>query len=346
MTMTTTTEAPHAPARSVQHDPLPHQTIWSLAEAVVASKCLHVVAELGVADHLDDMPRTASDLARDCGANADALGRVLRLLCAHGVFRLDGSAFAHNDASRLLRADHSASMRDFARLNSLPVTWGALGALERSVRTGSPSAQTMDPDGFFAYLRDHPREADVFGRAMAAKARADIADVLTAYDFGRFATIADIGGGRGHLLQAILATVRGARGVLFDLPEVVDSLDIPDDRITAQAGDFFVDALPEADAYLLMEVIHDWADPEAAAILAAVRRACAPGASVLILEHIAPDDGVDSFSQTLDVVMLAVTGGRERSAAQLSRLLEGSGFGPGRVTTTRGPICIVEAVAR
>lgn len=343
--MTTTTQAP--PAQTpVQPEALPHQTIWDLAEAMVASKALHVVAELGVADHLDEQPRSASELARDCGADADGLDRVLRLLCAHGVFRLEGSAFAHNDASRLLRKDHPRSMRDFARLNSLPVAWGAFGALEHSVRTGAPGAQTVHPDGFFGYLLDHPDEAEAFGGAMAAKARADISDVLAAYDFGRFRTIADIGGGRGHLLQAILNTVPEAHGILFDLPDVINRLELADSRITTQAGDFFVDALPEADVYLLMEIIHDWADPEAGAILAAVRRVCRPGASVLILEHIAADAGVDRFSQTLDVVMLAITGGRERTHAQLDHLLEANGFRSVGVTKTGGPMSIVEAVAR
>lgn len=343
--MTTTTEAPPAPTPA-QPEPLPHQTIWDLAEGIVASKSLHVVAELGVADHLDEQPRTAWELAGECGADGDALDRVLRLLCAHGVFQLEGSAFAHNDASRLLRSDHPRSMRDFARLNSLPVAWGALGALEHSVRTGAPGARTVHPDGFFAYLLDHPDEAGVFGYAMAGKARADISDVLAAYDFGRFRTIADIGGGRGHLLQAILDTAPQAHGILFDLPDVINRLELADTRITTRAGDFFVDPLPEADAYLFMEILHDWADPEAGAILAAVRRACRPGASVLILEHTGADAGVDRFSQILDVLMLAITGGRERTHAQLDHLLEAAGFRPVGVTRTGGPMSIVEAVAQ
>jgi C-methyltransferase len=341
----TTTQAPPVPAQPSPPRAAPHEVVWGLSQGVVASKALHVVAELGVADHLDDQPVTGAALAGRCGVDPDGLDRVLRLLCAHGIFRLDGTAYVHNDASRLLRRDHPQSMRDFARLNSLPVAWGAFGALDHSVRTGAPGTQKVDPDGFFAYLRDHPEEAEVFGHAMAAKARADIADVLAAYDFRRFGTIADIGGGRGHLLQAVLETAPEARGILFDLPEVVDRVEIGNARMSAQAGDFFIDALPDADAYLLMEIIHDWTDPEASAIVGAVRRACRPGATVLILEHIAPDSGVDVFSQTLDVVMLAVTGGRERTRAQLGRLLEDNGFRPTGVTTTRGPIAIVEAVA-
>lgn len=344
--MTTTIPVPPAASQPAPQTPAPNRTVWELAQGIVASKALHVVAELGVADHLGTEPMTASELAKGCGADPDGLDRVLRLLCAHGIFQLAGSGYAHNDASRLLRRDHPQSMRDFARLNSLPIAWGAVGALGHAVRTGSPGAQRVHPDGFFAYLRDHPQEAEIFGHAMAAKARADITDVLAAYDFRRFRTIADIGGGRGHLLQGILETAPEARGILFDLPEVVDAVQIPSERIATQAGDFFVDALPAADVYLLMEVIHDWADSEASAILGAVRRACRPGATLLILEHIAPDSGVDAFSQTLDVVMLAVTGGRERTGAQLGRLLEANSFQLTGVTTTAGPMAIVEGIAR
>ena len=342
---TTTTTAPPTGA-TLQAQVHPHELVWALSEAVVPSRALHLVAELGVADHLGRESATASELAGRCGLDADGLDRVLRLLCVHGIFRFDGSSFAHNDASRLLRSDHPMSMRDFARLNSLPVVWGALADLDRSARTGAPGALAMHPDGFFAYLSEHPEEAEVFGHAMAAKARADIADILAAFDFSRFRTIADIGGGRGHLLRAVLESAPHAQGVLFDLPEVIRTLEIPGERITTRAGDFFVDPLPDAEAYLLMEVIHDWAQPEASAVVAAVRRACRPGACVLILEHLAPETGIDPVSQTLDVLMLAVTGGRERTSTQLGHLLEANGFQPTAVTPTAGAISIVEGIAR
>ncbi len=227
----------------------------------------------------------------------------------------------------------------------LPVVSAAFGQLEHSIRTGSPAVETLEPDGFWAYLQDHPDEAQVFGHAMTAKAAADIAAILDAYDFSRFATIADIGGGRGHLLRAVLDAVPNANGVLFELPEVIDSLDLEHERLTPHAGDFFADGLPVADAYVLMEVIHDWGDAECVAILTAIRRAAAPGATVLVVENVLPDEGIDPRGQTLDVIMLAVTGGRERTPSQLSELLNRAGFGDGTVTETAGPLRIVEATA-
>lgn len=174
---------------------------------------------------------------------------------------------------------------------------------------------------------------------------ADTAAVLAAYDFGRFDTIADIAGGRGHLLRAVLDAEPTAEGILFDLPDVVAALEIDRDRLTGRPGDFFVDPLPSADAYILMEVIHDWPDAEAAAILDAVRRAASPGARVLIIENVLVDVGSDPRGHTLDVIMLAVTGGRERTAAELGKLLEGASFAPSALIDTAGPLRIVEGIA-
>jgi C-methyltransferase len=303
------------------------------------------VAELGVADDLGDEPVSAVELSSRHGVDADALDRVLRLLAAHGIFQVDAGGFRHTPASELLRSDHPMSMRAFPRMMGLPVFATTFANLGHSVRTGSPAVETVEPRGLWAYYQDHPDEAQIFGQAMTAKAAADIAAILAAYDFSRFGTIADIGGGRGHLLRAVLDAVPSAHGVLFDLPEVIDALDFDHERLTPQAGDFFVDALPTADAYVLMEVIHDWPDAECGAILSAIRRAAASGATVLVIENVLPDDEIDPRGQTLDVIMLAVTGGRERTPSQLSELFNRADLSDGPVIETAGPLRIVEATA-
>jgi len=323
----------------------PHETVWSITNGVAVSRSLHAVAELAVADHIGGQPVAVEELARLCGVNADRLDRVLRLLAAHGLFAHCGGSYEHTDASRLLRSDHALSMRPFVRMMGRPVFWASFGALEHSIRTGAPGFETVDPNGLWSYLRTHPDEARVFDQAMTAKAQADIAAVLAAYDFGRFERIADIGGGRGHLLQAVLDAVPTATGILFDLPGLIETLDAPPPRLIHHPGDFFVDPLPSADAYLLMEVIHDWTDADAAAILRAVRSAAAPGAAVLIVEAIIPDDHLDPRAHTLDVIMLAVTGGRERTVQQLASLLEAAGFRATATVETAGPIRVLEAVA-
>jgi C-methyltransferase len=324
-------------------DQQPHEVIWTLTNALVVSRCLHVAAELGLADDVRDEPVTARELASRCGADADALDRVLRLLAAHGVFAREGGGFRHTPASELLRSDHPMSMRAFARMMGLPVVAATFGQLEHSVRTGSSAVETIEPDGFWAYLQDHPDEAQIFGQAMTAKAAADIAAILDAYDFSHFDTIADIGGGRGHLLRAVLDTVPNAEGVLFDLPSVIDALDFEHPRLRAQAGDFFVDPLPAAGAYVLMEVLHDWPDAEALTILSAIRCAAAPGAAVLIIENVLTDEKPDPRGQTLDLIMLAVTGGKERTVTELNDLFTRAGLSDGTVLETTGPLRIVEA---
>jgi hypothetical protein len=149
----------------------PFATMIEMAGGYCLPRCLHVVADLGVADALDEMPQTADDLAGSVGAHPEALGRVLRLLSAHGVFEMRGDAFRHSPASRLLRTDHPQSMRAFARMFGLPINWSTFGALDRSVRTGLPAASEVFPEGFWAYLAQHPEEGRVFDAAMAAKAQ-------------------------------------------------------------------------------------------------------------------------------------------------------------------------------
>jgi C-methyltransferase len=323
--------------------PQPHEAIWALATAGFSARCLHVVADLGVADHIDDHAVPVGDLAVRCGVAVDALDRVLRLLATHGVFVRQGDAYAHTPSSRLLRDDHATTMRPFAQMMGLPFAWGALTELEHSVRTGRPSVEILEPRGLWAYLGEHADEAEVFGRAMTAKAAAEVAAVVAAYDFGRFATIADIGGGRGHLMSAVLEATPAAAGILFDLPEVTATLELRHPRLTVHAGNFFDEPLPAADAYLLMEILHDWADEECVEILRAVRRAAHDGSTLLVIEGVLGEQESDPRPRTLDLVMLTVTGGRERTAAELSALFEQGGFRLDRVVDTASPMRVVEA---
>ena len=237
------------------------------------------------------------------------------------------------------------SMRAFSRMMGLPIFDASFAELRHSLQTGAPALERVDTGGLWSYLNGHPDEAVIFGQAMAAKAGADIAAVLGAYDFSRFDVIADIGGGRGHLLAAVLDAAPTAKGILFDLPAVIETLEPPPARLIRQAGDFFTDPLPEADVYVLMEVIHDWADPQASHILRAIRSAASPGATVLIIEGVVPEQEPDVRVHTLDLIMLMITGGRERTASALGALLEGAGFSVKAVVDTAGPMRIVEAVA-
>jgi hypothetical protein len=318
--------------------------IKDLAIGHAVARCLHVVADFGVADALGDETLPAAELARRVGLNPDALARMLRLLAAHGIFAAGPGGYSQTPASRLLRSDDPRSLRPLVRMRALPIMWRGFTELEHAARTGGP---TTDWGALVAYFASHPEESAVFNEAMVAKSQVVIPAVLDAFAFDAFKVVADIGGGRGHLLQAILARVPTARGVLFELPHVIgDAASAASPRLQLVAGDFFADAMPVADLYILMDLLHDWSDEDAARILAALRRATPKGARVLIIETLVVETPGPHFSKTLDILMLALTGGRERTPAEHARLLESTGFKLERVVPSTAQYSIVEAVAK
>jgi hypothetical protein len=318
--------------------------IRHMASAYCLSRSLHVVADLGVADKLDDAPKSAEELAAAVGADAGALGRVLRLLAAHGVFEASGDKFRHSPASRMLRADHLQSMRDYVRLFAMPPFWGAVGEMEHSVRTGTLAGDRVTPGGLWAYFAQHPEASAIFNSTMVAKAQMHIAAVLAAYDFSKFKMIGDIGGGRGHLLMAVLERAPQAEGVLFDLPHVVaDKEGAVSPRLKRQAGDFFKDRLPACDAYLVMEVIHDWSDEHAAAILKGIRKAAPPHARLLLIEEMVREGPDGLWVKMLDLYMLTLIGGKQRTRQEYEALFDAAGFRFEREIDTGAGIAILEA---
>ena len=175
---------------------------------------------------------------------------------------------------------------------------------------------------------------------MTARSNAEIATLIPAFDFTRYNIIADVGGGRGHLLTAVLASTPNAKGVLFDRPPVVAGV-APDARMSVQGGDFFKDPLPTADAYILSRVLHDWADTEAEAILRSVSRCAPKDAELLVLESILPEGSEPHHAKVLDILMLTISGGRERTRREYQTLLEAGGFRLDRVVPTAGPVSVI-----
>jgi hypothetical protein len=313
------------------------------------ARAIYVVAELGIADVLDETPMPADALARTVGVNPDALQRILRLLAGHGIFRDDGKgAFVHTEQSRALRSDHPQSQRAFIRTQS--IEWKLLERLGETVRTGRPAIAALAPGGLFEYLASYPTEARMFQEAMTSKAKRDIAPILQAYDFSHFRSIIDVGGGRGHLIKAIIAANSNVKGILFDLPEVLsDASEAESERLSVQAGDFFKSELPACDAYLMMNVIHDWSDSQAVSIIETARRAARPRAKLLIIESVVPENPVPGPSGAhpavnWDVRMLIWTGGRERSLLQFEGLFARARFKLSSVISTSGGLSVLECV--
>lgn len=320
--------------------------VLQLTSAYWTSRCLHVIAELGVADALGDQPQPTEALAKATGTQSDALYRALRLMASVGIFEWKEGAWHHTEASRLLRSDHPASLRDYARMLGLPVFWGAFEDLEHSLRTGEPAFVKRHAQSVFGYLATHPEESRIFDAAMTSKSHRDIAAILPAYDFSQFATIADIAGGRGHLLRAILKSSPKTQGILFDQPHVVTAV-VPEngEKLSVVAGNFFTSAMPNADGYLLMNIIHDWPDAESMKILSAIRHAMPALAKVLIIETVVPATPGPHLSKELDIGMMALPGGKERTCEEYATLASACALRLTHIVETMSPYSILELVA-
>jgi hypothetical protein len=320
-----------------------YDLVWQIATGHFLPRCLHVVAESGVADQLGDEPMSAAALAGAAGLDAEALDRMLRLLATAGIFEARGERWAHSDLSRLIRSDHPQSMRPHVRMLGGRLFWFALGELGHAASTGRPVAEKFIPGGIWEYFREHPEAARQFDLAMTARASEETDALLLAFDFTHYGVIADIGGGRGHILSAVLVSAPNAKGILFDLPEVVAGLP-SQPRTSFQGGDFFKGPLPQADAYIVGNVLHNWADREAEAILRAVRHAAPPQAELLVLESIMPEGPGPHRTKVLDVMMMTFTGGRERTRLGYETLLKAGGFRLDRVVPTACPTSIIVGV--
>lgn len=336
------------PARNRDTEPPAGETspldlILQTSGGYCVARALHVAADLGVADRIGEEPTAIGDVARAIGAHPDSLGRIMSLLSAHGIFRLNEGQVAHNSASRTLRSDHPQSTRDLARMFGLPVFWETFAALDYSVRTGRPAVERVHPEGAWTWLSARPEASAVFNGAMIGKSFGQVAGVVHSYDFSGLNRIADIGGGRGHLLQAILSKCPAAKGVLFEQPHVIAEVEsLASDRLELCAGDFFSDELPVCDAYILMEIIHDWADEESLRILTAVRNSARKGAKLLLIEQLMPDTPGPHWVKMLDVHMMALFAAKQRSAAEYDRLLEQCDFRRVSAIETPAGISILE----
>jgi hypothetical protein len=259
------------------------------------TQLLYVVAKLGIADLLRDGPKRSEELAQAVGAHPRTLYRVLRALASLGVFVEDEAQGFHlTPLAQLLRTDVPESLRALAIFYGEEWIWHAEGALLYSVRTGKAAFHQVHGMGPFDYYRQHAEAAAGFNAAMTSLSGHELAAILAAYDFAGMATIVDVGGGHGVLLAELLKTWPHVRGILFDLPAVVESAQPLlaaagiADRCTCVAGDFFQTMPGSGDAYILKRVIHDWDDPQAAAILTQCRRAMPAHSRLLLMERVIP----------------------------------------------------------
>lgn len=341
---------------AVRADPQLRGLLLQIVFGYMGSQVVHVAARLGLADLLHAGPKTTDELAEATGTHAASLYRLLRgLACVGVVEETEPGHFALTEFGAPLRADHPDSVRNLTLLFCGELVWQNWANLLGSVRTGRPVYEQLGGDKPFELFARHPEFATVFNEAMSEGTRQAAPGVIAAYDFARFHTIVDVGGGDGTLLAAILAATPGLRGVLFDLPaglkpapERLEAAGVAD-RCEIAEGDFF-ESVPEGgDAYIMKSVIHDWDDERAIRILESCRRVVPADGTFLVLEPVLPST-VDRSPATLGMVlvgdlnMLVSTGGRERTEAEFSSLFEAAHFRLRRVVPLPPPafLSIVE----
>jgi len=331
----------------------PATTLLHLMNGCRVTQALYVAARLGLADLLHDGPWGSDELARATGADAGALRRLLRALVSLGVLAEDADGrFVLTELGALLRSDVPGSLRAAAVFWGDERLWRAWGKLHESVLSGET---VWGPRGPGAFVEDHARDpegAALFNAAMTSLTSAFDGAVTAAYDFSRFGTLVDVGGGQGALLASILAANPGLRGVLFDIPPVIESARARiaeaglAERCAPVAGDFFAAVPAGGDAYVLKWVIHDWDDERSIAILRNSHRAMARDGRLLLIERVVPER-IDQSEGTQgmllgDLNMLLVTGGRERTAAEYRALLARAGFTLAQIVPTGTQLSLVE----
>lgn len=301
-----------------------------MISAYQVSQAIHVAAVLGVPDLLKDGPKPCDHLARSSGADEDGLYRLLRALAGIGVFaEVSPRTFALTPLSALLRSDVDGSLHALAVLNGQDWFWRPWGRLVDGIRTGGSVFEPIFGMQYFEYLQRNPDARVVFQKALAgASSRAAVADI---YDFSTSRRVADIGGGIGALIAAILGKHPELHGILLERAAVLEGAKryLEDagvlDRCELVDGDFFESVASGADTYILSQVLHDWNDESAERILSNCRKVMPSDGKVLVVERVLPDGGVQKGPLT-DLNMLVLMGGRERTRKEYEVLLARAGF--------------------
>jgi SAM-dependent methyltransferase len=319
------------------------------------SQAISVAAKLAIADRLVEGPQTSAALAKATETHAPSLHRLLRTLASAGVFAEDENGrFRLTPIAQLLRTDVPGSVKAFARMINEDYRTRAYAELLDAVKTGEVAFTRAYGMTLFAFLEQHPEHAKTFNEAMTAATGHVALAAIAAYDFSQFRCIVDVGGGSGQLIAAILAAHPRGRGIVFDLatgvegaPQYLAETGMAE-RCQVVAGDFFQSVPEGADAYLLKSVIHDWDDEHSVKILANCRRAIPAHGKLLIVEHMMPGSVEASPEHLrtfmLDLNVLVLTSGRERTASEYAHLLATSGFELKRVVPIATTVSIMEAI--
>jgi O-methyltransferase domain/Dimerisation domain len=321
-------------------------------DALIMHQALYAATKLGVADLLETDGRTTVELARQLKVTEDALYRLLRALASQGVFEeIAPRTFKNSALSRFLRSDEPGSMRPLLLFWGNEFYYRSFGEILYSLETGLPARAKLSGMDTFEQLSRNPELARIFDDAMTNMSQLAAPAVAAAYDFGAWESLMDVGGGNGVFLSHILRTHTRLRGVLADLPHVLDRAQhrgfLANDltaRSSMQACDIFREVPSGCRAYMMKSVIHDWEDQRALEILVNCRRVVPADGVLLLVELDLSGGNLPSTGKLIDLVMLVMTGGKERTIEEYSELLASAGFRLNKVVPTEADYAIIEAI--
>jgi len=313
------------------------------------SRGVFVIAKLGIPDLLNAGPMTAVELANATDTHAPSLYRVLRALASVGVLQIDADRFSNTPLSATLITDAPGSLRWFTISELGQEHYPAWGNLMHSVRTGEIAFDNFFGTDVWGYFRDNPEDAKVFNNSMSGMTAVVNATLTSRYDFSKFKTVVDVGGGHGALITEILKSNPNTKGVLLDAAEVVSGAREKlaqagvSDRCEPVAGDFFKAVPAGGDAYVMKWILHDWNDELSIQILKNCRAQMGPDARLIVVDCVVPETNEPHFSKFIDLNMLVMTGGKERTEREFAELFEAAGFKLLQVIPTDQPTSIIEA---
>jgi hypothetical protein len=331
--------------------PQPSEQLMQFATGYMVSAALYSVTQLGIPDFLKHGPKSARELAGACAANEDAVYRALRALASVGVLtECSPRTFALTAVGDFLRSDRDDSARDMVLWLANKFHYQTYPEMLHSLKTGETVVEKVFGESCFGYFEKDKEVGDVFNAAMTTFSKMLTPPVLEAYDFSWLngKTLVDIGGGHGYLLTTILKKYPEIHGVIFDLDHVVAGA--PSNiaaaglaaTCRAAAGDFFTE-VPSGDAYIMKNIIHDWNDEKALSILRNCHRDGKTNLKVILIEAVITPGNEPHFAKWLDLEMLLLPGGRERTEEEFAELFESAGFRLKRVVPTKSPVCVLEA---
>jgi hypothetical protein len=331
--------------------PPPHAALLQLILGKWVSIAISTAAHFGIADHLASGPRSAKELAALTGAQERPLYRLLRANASVGVFtELEDGRFAQTPLSEPLRTNAKPCVRNLAMMLTDDWHIRSWEQFRWCIETGRPASYKLHGTGMFDWMAQHPEKTVNFNNAMTDMSSGDAGAVVKSYDFSRFEHIVDVAGGHGTLLAAILDQAPRLRGTLFDMPHVIEGakkagiLDRFADRYTLEAGSFFESIPAGADAYIMKFIIHDWYDPECIKILSHCRKGIRPGGRLLVVDQVVPPRNEPGVVKFMDLEMLVLPGGMERTEQEFRELFAAAGFRLERIIPTPSLQSIIEGI--